>query len=69
MLDEHQLMPSYSKPGYPYDNAVTEVFLCTSNNVKSIEEDSPQLMKSYCLSLSILSNFIITIIHILLTRD
>lgn len=26
MLDEHQLMPSYSKPGYPYDNAVTEVF-------------------------------------------
>ena len=26
LLDEHQLMPSYSKPGYPYDNAVTEVF-------------------------------------------
>ena len=26
LLDEHQLMPSYSKPGYPYDNPVTEVF-------------------------------------------
>ena len=26
LLDEHHLMPSYSKPGYPYDNAVTEVF-------------------------------------------
>jgi putative transposase len=26
LLDEHQLLASYSKPGYPYDNAVTEVF-------------------------------------------
>ena len=26
ILDEHQLLASYSKPGYPYDNAVTEVF-------------------------------------------
>lgn len=26
LLDEHHLIPSYSKPGYPYDNAVTEVF-------------------------------------------
>ena len=26
LLDEHQLLASYSKPGYPYDNAVTEAF-------------------------------------------
>lgn len=26
LLDEHQLMPPYSKSGYPYDNTVTEVF-------------------------------------------
>lgn len=26
ILDEHQLLASYSKPGYPHDNAVTEVF-------------------------------------------
>ena len=26
ILDEHQLLASYSKPGYPYDNAVTEAF-------------------------------------------
>ena len=26
LLDEHQLLASYSKPGYPHDNAVTEVF-------------------------------------------
>jgi len=26
LLDKHQLMPSYSKLGYPYDNVVTEVF-------------------------------------------
>lgn len=26
LLDEHHLMPSYSKTGYHYDNAVTEVF-------------------------------------------
>ncbi|WP_195918981.1 IS3 family transposase, partial [Lactococcus lactis] len=26
LLDEHQLLGSYSNPGYPYDNAVTEVF-------------------------------------------
>ena len=26
LLDEHHLVPSYSKPGYPYDNAVTEAF-------------------------------------------
>ena len=26
LLDEHQLLASYSKPGYPYGNAVTEVF-------------------------------------------
>jgi transposase InsO family protein/transposase-like protein len=26
ILDDHQLLASYSKPGYPYDNAVTEVF-------------------------------------------
>ena len=26
LLDENQIMASYSKPGYPYDNAVTEVF-------------------------------------------
>ena len=25
-LDTHQLVPSYSKPGYPYDNAVMEAF-------------------------------------------
>ncbi len=25
-LDDHQLLASYSKPGYHYDNAVTEVF-------------------------------------------
>lgn len=26
LLDEHHCLASYSKPGYPYDNAVTEVF-------------------------------------------
>lgn len=26
LLDEHHLITSYSKPGYPYDNAVTEAF-------------------------------------------
>lgn len=32
ILDEHQLLASYSKPGYSYDNVVTE------NNEKLIEE-------------------------------
>lgn len=27
ILDEHQLLASYSKPRYPYNNAVTEGFL------------------------------------------
>lgn len=26
LLDENNILASYSKPGYPYDNAVTEVF-------------------------------------------
>lgn len=26
VLDNHHILASYSKPGYPYDNAVTEVF-------------------------------------------
>lgn len=67
ILDEHQLMTSYSKPEYPYDNAVTEVCFKYLKQRESIEEDSLQLMKSDCLALSIFNNFIITIIHILQT--
>jgi len=26
IVDDHQLLASHSKPGYPYENAVTEVF-------------------------------------------
>ena len=26
ILDENNILASYSKPGYPYDNSVTEVF-------------------------------------------
>ena len=26
LLDQNNILPSYSKPGYPYDNSVTEVF-------------------------------------------
>lgn len=48
LLDEHQLMPSYSKPGYPYDNAVTEVFFkylkqCEINRRKFISIDEVKL--------------------------
>ncbi|MQW38737.1 DDE-type integrase/transposase/recombinase, partial [Lactococcus hircilactis] len=29
LLDENNILASYSKPGYPYDNSVTEIFSST----------------------------------------
>ena len=64
ILDEHQLLASYSKPGYPYDNAVTEVFFKYLKQRRLIEELITHSMKYNSLALNTSNNFITIIILI-----
>jgi len=51
LLDENNMLASYSKPGYPYDNAVTEVFFkyFKQNEINRKSFHSLQEVKLSCL--------------------
>ena len=63
ILDDHHLLDSYSKPGYPYDNAVTEIFFKYLKQ-REINRKNLSLKNFNSLALNTSNSFITTIILI-----